>query len=234
METWFAPATALDVALQKAAGGFTPTYGLPVLMGSGTFEPDATTYTIDPAVLGTPHAHRRILVFFGALSTGSTSTVGVTVNGITTTVEVGDIAGNRDGSVYSASIPTDGTGGVVITRSDVTNRLAYAYFVFYSTSSARNSRSGANPGSTSSATSLGAAIGIVPAGGFGMAYSWRGAVETTSWAASIGTPTKSVDLTPGAGLQFSVAYTLDAGAQTLTASGATATQMRVGGLTWGA
>lgn len=227
-------AALIAAALSAGGGGFTPTYGLPVLMGSGTFEPDATTYTIDPALLGTPHADRKVLVFFGALSTGSTSTVSVTVDGVTTTVEVGDIAGNRDGSVYSAPVPTNGSGGIVITRSDVTNRLAYAYFVFYSTSAARNSRSGANPGTTSSATSLGAAIGTIPAGGFGMAYSWRGAVETTSWAASIGTPVKSVDISPGAGLQFSVAYTLDAGAQTLTASGATATQMRVGGLTWGA
>lgn len=214
------------------SAGFTPTYGVPTFMGFAPFEPDASVYTIDPAAMGTPHPHRKVAIFFASLSTGSTSTVSVVASGVTATVLCGDGAGNRYLGMFKAAIPTDAPGGIVVTRSDVTNRAGIAWFVYYSTDDTVNSVSGATPTTSSSANSLALPPLTVPVGGFAMAAAWVGTTGSGTWSQTTGTPVEAVDATIGSGLQFSVMWTTEAGAQVFTADFADAAQYRVGGFTW--
>lgn len=234
MNTFFAPATALDIVLQKASGGGAPTSAPPVLVAYQDFEPDATEYEITGLNFGTPSANRYALVVWDSLSTGATATSSVEVLGVTqTTFEVTSASGNRDITIAVVPIPTGTTGSAKVVRSGTTNRGGMEVSVFYSTQSARSARTGAAPTSSASASSITLGSVTVPTGGWGYAATWIGGTGAVTWSQTSGSGTKVTDDSVGtSGLQMSTLLTTTAGAQAFTADGADTVQYLAAAITW--
>lgn len=233
MRTFFAPATALDIVLQKSSAS-APTAAPPTLVAYQDFEPDATEYEITGINFGVPSANRYALVVWDSLSTGATATSSVEVLGVVqNTFEVTSASGNRDITIAVVPIPTGTTGSAKVTRTGSTNRGGMEVSIFYSSQSARSARTGAAPTSSAAASSITLGAVTVPTGGWGYAAAWIGGAGAVTWTQTTGSGTKVTDDSVGtSGLQMSTVLTTTAGSQAFTADGADTVQYLGAAITW--